>query len=549
MTRNSAEQKIESALIKMLKKNAIFSALDEKIVEKILSASETISLKAGEVIVKEGEPGDSLFFILSGSVRVYKTQGSERDILSYLSKGDVFGEICLLLTRNRAASVETLTNSKLIRISKKSLDPVMKSHPSLLLSLNKVMSERISLIEDDESQKSKFRYYNRPDFDPSVLDMLVELNLQIGGEAQVVHSRETAILAREMSKLLCPMIQEQLYYAGYMHEIGKIGIPLELIIKERIDPESLTQEEKSCFADMYSAGARTLSPDPNLYTCVNFVEYLSKDSFLEMPIEAQILKTADDFLMLSSAHYRNLGHKKALSLIRCFSGLRYNPKIVAVLEKAIHKFLNIQSEKQLEFINQMNIALNLKDEYTLRHSQHTMDTSVRIAHHINGKIIGGKKLEMTPDDIRILGYSSSLHDIGKIQIPTEILLAPRRLTVEEMDVMRRHAEFSSSFFRDIPGMSDLTAAVRHHHEKYDGSGYPDGLKGNEIPVMSRIMAIADVYSALTTERIYRRDDKGEKVGFPPLEALKIMSEMDGHFDPDIFGAFREIIEEEEERKG
>jgi len=191
----------------------------------------------------------------------------------------------------------------------------------------------------------------------------------------------------------------------------------------------------------------------------------------------------------------------------------------------------------------MNIALDFKDHYTLSHSLHTRDTSLKIGKYINGKYINGKLINFSEKDLNLLAYSCELHDVGKIQVPTEILVAPRKLTHQEMEIMRKHPENSSKFFMDIPGMDMLTSAIKHHHEKYDGSGYPEGLKGEKIPLMSRIMTIADVFSALTTKRSYRLDEYGEKLGFSNSKALEIMDTMEGHFDPELYEIFKMIIKE------
>jgi HD-GYP domain-containing protein (c-di-GMP phosphodiesterase class II) len=101
---------------------------------------------------------------------------------------------------------------------------------------------------------------------------------------------------------------------------------------------------------------------------------------------------------------------------------------------------------------------------------------------------------------RLAGW---LHDLGKIAIPDAILTKAGPLDESEWAVMRTHAEIGESILRRIAGLSDAAAAVRHHHERFDGSGYPDGLAGEEIPVEARIVACADTYSAITVDRVYR----------------------------------------------
>lgn len=529
----------------LLKSTHLFSGLDNKVITKIIDSSEIIKYKHGDLVVREGDEGDSLFVIISGSVNVTKVINSQEHILAVLNEGDAFGEISLLINQPRTATVLSLEKSELLKISRKDLEPIMKEHSSLIVCLNKIMGTRISILEDDEHQKYKFRPDYRPDLDPSILETILHLNDIIGGEAQTDHCKETAMLTREIAKILCPMLALPLFFAGYMHEIGKIGIPVELIEKERKNPKSLTSSEKYYFKDIFKTSVEILKPDPNLCSIVHFVEYLDRGSFLEMPIEAQILMIADDYLMSVSSSYQNMSEAEAVKKIKEQSGIRYNAKIVTAFEMVIEKFQSLKAAKQLEFLKQMNIALDFKDHYTLSHSMHTKETSLKIGEYLNGKYLRGKLINLTKKDMNLLAYSCELHDVGKIQVPTEILIAPRKLTQDEMAIMMKHPTDSSNFFKDIPGMDILTKAVKHHHEKFDGSGYPDGLAGENIPLMSRIMSIADVYSALTTERAYRLDENGEKMGFSSKKALEIMEGMEGHFDPDIFKIFKTIINNEE----
>lgn len=134
--------------------------------------------------------------------------------------------------------------------------------------------------------------------------------------------------------------------------------------------------------------------------------------------------------------------------------------------------------------------------------------------------------------------SSVLHDIGKVGIPDSVLLKPGRLTRDEFEVMKQHTEIGAEALEDSALHSEcsdfLSLAIeiaRYHHEKYDGSGYPHGLAGNDIPLSARIVAVADVFDALTSERIYKK-------AMPPEEAkLLILSESGEHFDPEIVAAF------------
>lgn len=127
-----------------------------------------------------------------------------------------------------------------------------------------------------------------------------------------------------------------------------------------------------------------------------------------------------------------------------------------------------------------------------------------------------KKYDLSMSDIRMISTASSLHDIGKIAIPDEILNKPGRFTPKEYEIMKTHSEIGASMLKNLseyqnePLMKTSYEICRWHHERYDGRGYPDGLKGDEIPVSAQIVSIADVYDALTSERCYKKAYSHEK---------------------------------------
>ena len=147
--------------------------------------------------------------------------------------------------------------------------------------------------------------------------------------------------------------------------------------------------------------------------------------------------------------------------------------------------------------------------------------------------------------VDMLVRAAPLHDVGKISVPDSILQKPGRLTKEEYEVMKRHAATGGKIIRDIlEGVTDQAyiqmayEVATYHHEKWDGTGYPNGLKGNQIPVSARIMAIADVYDALTMERVYKK-------AFPVETALAIIENDSGkHFDPTLGPLFVQMMRTE-----
>jgi HD-GYP domain-containing protein (c-di-GMP phosphodiesterase class II) len=128
-----------------------------------------------------------------------------------------------------------------------------------------------------------------------------------------------------------------------------------------------------------------------------------------------------------------------------------------------------------------------------------------------------------------------LHDIGKIGIPDQILLKPRALNTEEWEIMRRHPQHAFELLKKIPFLNPAIDIPYRHHERWDGTGYPDGLKGEEIPLTARIFAVVDVWDALLSDRPYRKAWAKEK-------AIEYIREQSGkHFDPQIVETFLSTI--------
>lgn len=185
-------------------------------------------------------------------------------------------------------------------------------------------------------------------------------------------------------------------------------------------------------------------------------------------------------------------------------------------------------------------AIDAKDSYTNGHSERVARYSKEIARRYGYS-------EKKQTDIYMMGL---LHDVGKIGVPDEVINKPARLTEEEFQEIKKHPSMGSRILHNIEEMPELATGARWHHEKYDGSGYPDGLKGDEIPEEARIIAVADAYDAMTSNRSYRNVMHQEKVKseilrcagkqFDPVFA-KIMADM---IDEDTEYSMREVRNEE-----
>lgn len=139
-------------------------------------------------------------------------------------------------------------------------------------------------------------------------------------------------------------------------------------------------------------------------------------------------------------------------------------------------------------------ALDCKDHYTYGHS-------MRVAYF---SLVTGRELGLSDEEMHELELSALFHDIGKIGTPDEVLNKPSRLTEEEFQIMKQHPEQSYEILKQYPLFEKVSMNARHHHERYDGRGYPSGMKGEEIPLFARVILIADTFDAMTSTRVYRK---------------------------------------------
>ncbi|PIW48139.1 MAG: phosphohydrolase [Zetaproteobacteria bacterium CG12_big_fil_rev_8_21_14_0_65_54_13] len=185
-------------------------------------------------------------------------------------------------------------------------------------------------------------------------------------------------------------------------------------------------------------------------------------------------------------------------------------------------------EALFKYTKALTVALGYRDSMTRLHSDRVRSISMLI----------GKHLGLVGDDYSALKMGSSFHDIGKIGIPDTILLKPASLDADEWKEMKRHSEYGEAIIAasGFEGSDRAAKAIRHHHEHFDGGGYPDGLAGSEIPLCSRIMALADSYDAMAVTRSYHRARNHQEI------MSVMLGERGTKFEPRLFEAFCECIE-------
>ena len=176
----------------------------------------------------------------------------------------------------------------------------------------------------------------------------------------------------------------------------------------------------------------------------------------------------------------------------------------------------------------LNQMLDLKDLNTGVHSTRLAEWAVRI----------GQELGLEESGLEDVEVAALLHDAGKVGVPDAILKKPGPLTTDEWRVMRMHPEFSWAVLRLVPGLERASLFALHHHEKYDGSGYPAGLRGHDIPIGARIVSVIDAFDAMVATRPY-------KTGLPCEEALRrLIVDSGRHFDPVVVQHFIRIARAE-----
>lgn len=189
-------------------------------------------------------------------------------------------------------------------------------------------------------------------------------------------------------------------------------------------------------------------------------------------------------------------------------------------------------EQQTDFRNSLvcafNQLLDLKDLSTGVHSTRLAEWAIRVA----------RNLQIPDVHLYQVEVAALLHDVGKIGVPDAILKKPGPLSSEERAIVNRHPEYSWSILRTLAGLQDASLYTLHHHENFDGSGYPAGLKGHEIPLVSRIVSVIDAYDAMISNRCYRQ-------GMSHNEAIhQLIKSSRTQFDGDVVKAFIPIAEQE-----
>jgi HD-GYP domain-containing protein (c-di-GMP phosphodiesterase class II) len=362
---------------------------------------------------------------------------------------------------------------------------------------------------------------------------------------------------------LGPRVIQKMYYAGLLHDVGKISVDPKLLAKKG----KLTEEEFELIKEHTRQGSRIIATLPGMSELALWIRwhhewwngrgYPDKLAGNEIPVEVQILSVMDcfDSLQTPRPDRDRLSPEAAYDIIQEGSGSQFNPDILnLVLElieektlipgKSSERFLELKRKYvdlpftnvdgkywKISGITEIYPILRLFARVIDAKHKYTRGHSTRVS--ILSKLVA-EKMGLRPEELALAEVAGLLHDAGKVSVPVEILDKPGRPSDEEWAIIKGHPGHSLDILSTIPALREIAALSVAHHEKQDGTGYPGHLKGDEIPLLSRIIAVADTYDAITSTRSYRQ-------GQPPELAYKIINkELGAQFNSDVGGIFLDI---------
>jgi len=364
-------------------------------------------------------------------------------------------------------------------------------------------------------------------------------------------------LGREMglSKAQC----SELFFGAILSDMGMVGLAedawenptpeLAADVRERVQRHPQRSEERVRGVPHLQDLAPLLRHHHEWWDGSGYPDGLSGD---EIPLGARILRLADTVSALSEKrpHREALGPEAVGEVIQTGLGREFSPEVGECYlslqrtggiprfdrESYRHTVLSAAESQLPEEVSPLSpsqlltIIANLidaKDPYTAGHSRRVAILAVAVA----------EQLELDSHTRSALWAGGYLHDLGKLAVPLRVLAKTSRLTSEEFEYIRAHPSDGAAILEGIPTLQHLTTGVRYHHEKWDGSGYPEGLSGDRIPLVAQIMAVCDAYDAMTSTRAYR-DSRD-----PEYARGEVAKEAGSQFGPLAAEAFLKVPEQ------
>jgi hypothetical protein len=323
---------------------------------------------------------------------------------------------------------------------------------------------------------------------------------------QIVHAVSDLIDADASAIFLYEPDHESLRVGGHIGFSSEYVAGAQLALNDSAaralrEGRSLVIGEQGLATEMLSAAAAR--------------EGIQAAACLPLKVDGQIVGGLD--VCFKSAHSFTEDELDILSILAQQAAVAIHK--AQLLDKVHHSYLNT--------IQALAAAVEAKDPYTRGHSERVCRLAVAM----------GQEMGLDERQLQLLSLAALVHDIGKIGVPESILCKPTPLTAEEMQVVRQHPVWAEPILRHVPDMPELVTVVRHHHERYDGQGYPDGVSSRAHP-LSAIICVADAYDAMTSDRPYR-------AALSHHEALEEIRRQTGtQFTPQVVEAFVEVMAEQ-----
>jgi putative nucleotidyltransferase with HDIG domain len=434
-----------------------------------------------------------------------------------MSKGREFGRT-VILTLIIGLCLVTLASNVLLRHS---LDPVARLQAGTRRLAEGDFSAPVEVSTGDEFE----------DLAKSFNTMATGLREQFGLLAALQAVDREALTAHSDAGIIAAGIQRLSELASRRHEV------IVAVARRSREVSPLTVWRTSAAGTLVREETRVPSSDLDALGELAPASELAADDFRSGILDALKIDRAGGCLVLPLLEHRISFGVVALTRapgdLRPFSSYETDRlrQLVDQMALALSHCLVLERLSALSWGTLQALArtIDASSPWTAGHSERVTRVAMAI----------GRRMQLGEEEIERLHRGGLLHDVGKIGIPSAVLDKPGSLDPDELAIVRAHPEVGARILQPIHAYEDVIGIVRHHHERFDGEGYPDRLAGARIPFLARVLAVADVYDALVSHRPYR-------AGWVPDVAISHIAERAGsHFDPNVVKAFLELVEGEQ----